>query len=75
MSDNSIHRVLVLALLRLDFPARFSKLMHPGAEPQADAIVDGVEVVDLPVALQNLDDPVKLGAGGHRQRVGTSRAV
>jgi hypothetical protein len=48
----------VVALLRLNFPALCSQVPNARAKPQADAIVDAVKVVDLPVALQDFDDAV-----------------
>jgi hypothetical protein len=43
-------------LLSLNFPSGSTEIPNPRSKPQADAMVDGVKVVDLPVALEDFDD-------------------
>jgi hypothetical protein len=60
LPHHSIHRVLVFAQFCLEYPTKFSQIPDARAKPQTDAIVDGVEVTDLAIALKYRHDAVDL---------------
>jgi hypothetical protein len=59
-AQNAVNGVLIRLLYRFEYPATLSKVPNTGSEPEANAVMDAVEVVDLAVAFEYFDDAVEL---------------
>jgi hypothetical protein len=72
LRDNAINGVFVRLFYRLDNPSKVSEVPDASAKAQADAVVDGVEVVDLTVALEDFNEVwISAAAGIGRGTMGS----